>query len=128
MTFQSAYRELARFLPFLDRRYIRDTAAVRAMIDAQMTPALAAATERTAMRVGRLTLPTLLLGATNTQTLTWSQPMPSAAYQVYVGREQILGSGTVEVTGQTINGVTVKTTASALITVGAQLLVIAWND
>lgn len=81
----------------------------------------------TQVRVGSLTLPLILLGGTNTQTLTWSTPMPSATYDVYIGIESILGSGTAIVTAKTAQSVTIKTTANALITAGARILVTAWN-
>lgn len=79
-------------------------------------------------RIGRLTLPLLLLGGTNTQTLTWTKQLPSASYNVSVQQDaSIIGSVTVAVTAQDAGSVTIKTTATIAISAGAQLLVIAWT-
>lgn len=111
-----------RYLPMSSaRRFRAQNAETLAMIQATI-----AQIDQTAIRLAQVTLPLIILGGSNVQTVTWTKPMPSATYETYVSYESILGSGTVAVSAKTVNGCTVTTTASALIAAGARVLVIAW--
>ena len=111
-------------MPQLDRRYLRN-GVIRALRDRMAK--LEEADTAAAVRIARVDLPLLVLGGTNVQSVVWARPMPSENYQTYVALEGILGKGSASVSAQTAAGLTITTTASALISVGSQLLVIAWT-
>ena len=78
-------------------------------------------------RIGRITLPVLILAGTNTQTITWLKPTPSADYEVQIQPDQsIIGSATYTILSKTAAAVQIRTTATLAISAGAQVLVIAW--
>lgn len=110
-----------------DRRYLRRSDKQMTAVQNSVNALLSESAGQT-HRVGRLTLPAILLAGTNTQTLTWTKPMPSASYEVAIQQDAaIIGSVTTQILSQTAAAVQIRTTATLAISAGAQLLVIAWN-
>ncbi len=111
----------------LDRRYSKKFDAALERLTTQVLDMVAEFGNAT-HRIGRLTLPAIILGGTNTQTLTWSKPMPTASYEVAVQQgATIIGTVTTAVTVKTAAAVTVQTTAGLAVPLGAELLIVAWT-
>lgn len=117
--------DLRRFYAELDRRYASKS---QLKVVQGTTQTLANTMAPQAIRIVSITLPLLIIGASNVTNVVWGKPMPSAVYETYISREAILGSGNPVVSNQTAAGLTVTTTATALIAAGARLLLIAWTQ
>lgn len=116
--------DLRRYYAEFDRRYASRSQLAATQVN--VTNLAGAVSQQ--VRIVSITLPLLIVGAQNVTNVVWGRAMPSAQYETYVAREAILGSGNCVISNQTATGLTVTTTATALISAGARLLVLAYNN